>query len=213
MTVAGFRAVVIAACIFMLACGGGSGTPSNPSRPPGTVTVAAGAHVLGEAGAKVTIVEFSDFQCPYCKSFYADTEWQIVDAYVKTGKARFAYRQFPLSMHQYAEVAARASECAAKVGGNDGFWKYHDMLFTRGQGDGTGLDPASLKQYAVDLQLDAVTFNACLDNGETASAVSNDSSDGRAAGVGGTPTFFVNGHMISGAQPFSVFKDAIEGQL
>jgi protein-disulfide isomerase len=160
----------------------------------------------------VTIVEFSDFQCPYCKSFFTSTEPQIISTYVNTGKAMFAYRQFPLSLHQNAQIAAEASECAAQVGGN-AFWKYHNTLFTKGQGDGTGLDVTALKQYAADLQLDTTAFNACLDNHATAAAVSKDVSDGVAAGVQGTPTFFINGKILVGTQPFSAFQAAIEAEL
>ncbi len=201
-------AILVIACLFV-GCGGGSNQP-----PQDGTTVAAGSHILGDANAKVTLIEFADFQCPYCKNFYTDTEWQIIANYVNTGKARFAFRQFPLSsIHQNAEAAAEASECAAKIGGNDGFWKYHDMLFTNSHGDGTGLDANSLKQYAANLQLDTAGFNACLDNHQTAEAVSNDVSDGTAAGVGGTPTFFINGKKLVGAQPYSAFQAAIDALL
>jgi len=204
--------VVVAACLLSVGCGGGSKSTQStqPDQPP----VAATSHVLGDANAKVTIVEFSDFQCPYCKNFYTDTEPQIVSEYVDTGKAKFVYRQFPLSsIHQNAEIAAEGSECAAKVGGNDAFWRYHDKLFTNGYGNGTGLDSASLKQYAADLQLDTASFNTCLDSHATATAVSKDVSDGTSAGVGGTPTFFINGKKLVGAQPFSTFKVAIDAEL
>lgn len=199
----------ISLSLIVVSCGGGS-ISSRPSQGQSGVNVATGSHVLGDATAKVTIIEFADFQCPYCKNFFTDTEPQIIANYVNTGKAKFAFRQFPLSMHQNAQIAAEASECAAKVGGNDAFWKYHDLLFTVGQGDGTGLDATSLKSYAAQLQLDTASFDTCLDNHQTASIVSQDVTDGTAAGVTGTPSFFINGKLLVGAQPYSTFQAAID---
>jgi len=188
-------------------------TPSAPAAPQGKVDVAEGVHIVGDKNAKVEIVEFSDYQCPYCKKFYTDTEQQLMDTYVKTGKARLSYRNFPLSFHQNAQVSAEAAECVAKIGGNDAYWKFHDTLFTKGNGDGTGLDEASLKQYAADLKIDATKFATCLDNHETAAAVKADADAGAAAGVSGTPSFYVNGKQLVGAQPFSSFQSAIDAEL
>jgi protein-disulfide isomerase len=202
-------AALVGVCFLVVSCGGGSTSQPSQGGQSG-VNVATGSHVLGDASAKVTIIEFADFQCPYCKNFYTDTESQIVTNYVNTGKAKFAFRQFPLSMHQNAQIAAEASECAAKIGGNDAFWKYHDLLFTVGQGDGTGLDATSLKSYAAQLQLDTAIFNTCLDNHQTAPTVSQDITDGTAAGVTGTPSFFINGKLLVGAQPYSTFQAAID---
>jgi len=190
-----------------------SPSPTVPAAPTGPVNVATGAHVLGDAKAKVTIVEFSDFQCPYCKTFYTATEGQIMDTYVKTGKAKFAFRNFPLQFHQNAQVAAEAAECVAKLGGNDAYWKFHDTLFTKGNGDGTGLDAASLKQYAKDQGIDATKFASCLDNHDTAAAIKADADAGSAAGVSGTPSFYINGVQLVGAQPFASFKTAIDAAL
>jgi protein-disulfide isomerase len=187
--------------------------PSAPSAPSAPVNVELGSHVIGDADAPITIVEFSDFQCPFCARFFSETEGQLMDQYVDTGKVKIAYRHFPLSFHQNAQKAAEASECAAKVGGNDAFWKYHDILFQRGQGDGTGLNNADLKAYAAELKLDTTKFNSCLDGGEMASVVQKDFADGQAAGVSGTPSFYLNGQQIVGAQPFSVFKAAIDAEL
>ncbi|HET8668289.1 MAG TPA: DsbA family protein [Terriglobales bacterium] len=209
--------VVLAACIVAVGCGTGSPTnnqqSSVPSQSTGKVNVATGSHILGNTDAKVTIIEFGDFQCPYCKMFHTDTESQIFATYVSTGKAKFAYRQFPLVMHQNAGIAAEASECAAKVGGNEAFWNYHDMLFAKGDSSGAGLEVASLKQYAIDLQLDMAAFNSCLDNHETRAIVSKDYADGQAAGVQGVPAFFINGKPLDGAKPFSAFQTMIDAEL
>ena len=204
----------VGVCIVLFGCGGGteSREPSQANQTQ-TASVASASHILGNSDAKVTIIKFCDFQCPYCKSFYTDTEWQVVSEYVVTGKAKIAFRHFPLSIHQNAQIAAEAAECAAKVGGNDAFWKYHDTLFTKGQSDGTGLDALSLKQYAAELKLDTTKFDSCLDNRESSTIVVKDSGDGSSAGVRATPTFFVNGKLIVGALPYSTFKAVIDGEL
>ncbi len=160
---------------------------------------------LGPADAKVTVIEFSDFQCPYCARFQTDTLPQIMQNY--GDKIRFVYRDFPLtSLHQYALKAAEASECANEQGA---YWEYHDLLFQ----NQSALDDASLKNYAATLQLDTATFNQCLDSDKYLSEVQKDEQDGITAGVQGTPAFFVNGNLIEGAQPYTVFKAAIDQAL
>ncbi len=163
-------------------------------------------HIKGDPNAPVTIVEFSDFECPFCARFYSQTYNQIVEQYVDTGKAKIVFRDFPLSFHQNAQKAAEAAECA---GEQDMFYEMHDMLFERGVTGGV----ASFKQMASDLGLDTTAFNTCLDSGAQAQEVQSDFSDGQRLGVRGTPGFLVNGELISGAQPFSVFAQAIDAQL
>ncbi len=195
-----------------------SGKPAAPAAAqqpqapaPGTkVNVAAGRYVKGSATAKVELVHFSDYQCPYCKRFYEQNEAQLETEYVKTGKVKITFRNYPLPFHQNAQVAAEAAECAGLQGK---FWEFHDVLFTKGNGDGTGLDAASLKQYAADLKLDTTKFGACLDNGETKSIVTKDAADGQTAGVSGTPTTFVNGVAVVGAVPYTDLKAAIDAAL
>lgn len=169
----------------------------------------------GPKDAKVTIIEFSDFQCPFCQRAFTDAVAGIKRDYVDTGKVRFVYRDFPLSFHVNAQISGEASECADEQGK---FWEMHDLLFTKGQADGTGLDSASLKQYAKDLGLDAAKFDSCLDTGKYKAEVQKDLADGSAAGVSGTPTFFIGNdknkyQMIVGAQPYAVIKQAIEAEL
>ena len=162
---------------------------------------------LGNPSAPVTIVEFGDFQCPFCGRFFADTEQKIIDAYVKTGQARFVYRDFPITaIHEHAQKAAEAAECANEQGK---FWPYHDRLYQRQ----SELGIENYKRWAVELGLDAGRFNACLDSGKYAGEVQSDFRDGQSAGVSGTPTTFVNGRLISGALPFEQFKSAIEEAL
>lgn len=172
--------------------------------------------VKGSGNASVTIIEFGDFQCPFCANFYTQTLPLIKENYINTGKVKFVYRDFPLDiscntsmnrqLHPNACKAAEAAECADNQGK---FWEYHDKLFENQQ----SLDITSLKQYAEDLGLDAAEFNNCLDSGEMTSEVQNDINDALSYGVEGTPAFFINGIFVSGSQPFSVFQQIIEEEL
>jgi protein-disulfide isomerase len=162
--------------------------------------------VKGDPDAPVTIIEFSDFECPFCARFYTDTLGQIQSEYIDTGKVKLVYRDFPLSFHPNAQKAAEAAECAAEQGK---FWEMHDLLFEQGVQGGV----TSFKSFASQLGLDTTAFNTCLDTNAMAAEVRADMADGTAAGIRGTPGFVVNGQVISGAQPFSVFQQAIEAQL
>lgn len=162
--------------------------------------------VLGEKKAKVTIVEFSDYECPFCGRFHQQTLPQIRENYIKTGKVKLIYRDFPLGFHAQAQKAAEAAECA---GEENKYYEMHDKLFTDGvQG---GVD--SFKKFAADIGLNTAKFNDCLDLGKMAAETQKDQSDGAQYGVTGTPGFFVNGQLISGAQPYQVFQQAIEQAL
>jgi len=162
--------------------------------------------VKGEEDAPVTIVEFSDYECPYCGRFYSQTRDQIISEYVDTGKVKMVFRDFPLSFHQNAQKAAEAAECAGEQGK---YWEMHDALYSNQQ----SLDVASIKGYAADLGLNTGDFESCLDNGDMAAEVQKDFTEGQGYGVRGTPAFFINGKLVSGAQPFSVFQQAIDAEL
>ncbi len=159
--------------------------------------------IKGLNDAPVTIIEFSDFQCPYCGRFFAQTLPLIEKNYIQTGKARFVYRNFPLSIHQYAEKAAEAAKCADEQGK---YWEYHDTLFNNQD----ALDIPSLMQYAKELALNETTFNDCLNSGRMAPKVQKDLNDGLNYSISGTPTFFINGVEVVGAQPYSVFEMVID---
>ena len=147
--------------------------------------------------------EFSDFQCPYCSKAYPIVE-QLLKDY--GDKLTFVYKQFPLtSIHPFAEKAAEASECARDQGK---FKEYYDKLFT----NQNALAVDDLKRYAKDLSLDTSKFNTCLDNNEKVSVVQKDLQEGQSRGVGGTPTFFINGQKLVGAQPIENFKSIIDAQ-
>lgn len=159
----------------------------------------------GPDDARVTVIEFADFQCPYCGRFHSQTLPLILKEY--GDRIRFVYRDFPLTAsHPFAQKAAEASECADDQGK---FWDYHDVLYLN-QG---ALDRASLSRYAQNLGLDTAAFDDCVDSGEHAGEVANDLQAGTTAGVRGTPAFYVNGQLIAGAQPFATFKAAIDAAL
>lgn len=195
------------------AAGSGSGAaapapvPTQAAPQPAPQPVAnintAGRPFLGGENAKVEVVEFSDFECPFCARAYPTIK-QIESTY--GDDVKIVYMHFPLtSLHPNAQKAAEASECANEQGK---FWGYHDILFTTQR-----MDSASLKQYASDLGLDTANFNACLDGGEKRELVASHQQMGSGSGVSGTPTFFVNGQRLVGAQPFESFKALIDSQL
>jgi protein-disulfide isomerase len=161
------------------------------------------ANVKGDPDAPVTIVEYSDFECPFCARFYSDTLSQIEAQYIDTGVVKLAYKHFPLSFHPNAQKAGEAFECAAD---QDAAWEMHDTLFEKGMGSGV----PTFKQYAADLGLDQAEFDDCLDSGKYATKVSSQAQEAQSVGVRGTPGFLINGQLVSGAQPFAVFQQAIE---
>lgn len=188
---------------------------TQPQQPTGPVDVSQGhLPILGDKNAKVKIIEFSDFQCPFCKALFDDSLSQIKKDYVDTGKASFAYRHYPLtSIHPNAQKAAEASECAND---QNKFWEYHDQLFINQAGweslDATAAQ-AKFVEYAGTLGLNTAQFGECVTSGKFADAISKDVSDGSGIGVSGTPATFVNGIIVEGAVPYEQFKGEIERAL
>jgi protein-disulfide isomerase len=170
---------------------------------PVRVEVAATGPAKGPANAPVTIVEFSDFQCPFC-SRLTPTLKQVEEKY--GNKVRVVFRQFPLPMHQNAQKAAEASLCALDQGK---FWELHDAMF----GNQAELGVDQLKAKAASLGLNADKFNKCLDSGEKAATIQADVKAGSAAGVNGTPAMFINGRFINGAVPFDQITTVIDDEL
>ena len=159
---------------------------------------------VGPANAPVTIIEFSDYQCPYCQQWHEQVYQQLMAAY--PGKIQFVYRDNPLPSHADAEPAAEAAECA---GDQSAYWKFHDALFS-GQ---YGLGRAAYDQYAEDLGLDTKAFAACLDSHRFQGEVKADASDAAQAGISSTPSFVINGRLLIGALPFADFKAVIDEEL
>ena len=179
-------------------------TPVHVSLEPPRLTIAtANSASRGPARAPVEIVEFSDFQCPFCLRAHPTID-QVLSTY--GDRVRFVYRHYPLPGHPNARPAAEAAECAAEQGK---FWPYHDRLFATQ----SRLSDADLKQDARDLGLDTSKFNGCVDSHKYAAKVDTDLRAGQEAGVDGTPAFFINGRVISGAQPYDVFKKVIDEEL
>lgn len=171
--------------------------------PPRINVSAANAPAKGPAGAPVELIEFSDFQCPFCLRAHPTVD-KVLATY--GDRIHFVYRHFPLPNHPNARPAAEAAACAAE---QDKFWPYHDRLFA----DPSKLSVDDLKRTAADLGLDAAKFNACVDSRKFKALVDADVAAGNDAGVDGTPAFFINGRQISGAQPFEFFKKVIDEEL
>jgi len=171
------------------------------------------APVLGRADAPVTLVEFSDYQCPYCRIFFSDTLPTLKREYIDTGKLRYVFRDYPLDqMHPQARKAAEAAHCAGEQGK---YWEMHDLLFQNQQ----TLASPQLSEHARNLGLDGATFDACLESAKYAARVKESQSNGAEAGVRGTPGFIlaktqpgdsVEGTPVRGAQPIDAFRKLID---
>lgn len=157
----------------------------------------------GRLDAPITIIEFSDFECPYCRRAQPTLE-SLAKTY--GDKIRFVFRHYPLPFHKKAPKASEASQCAHDQGQ---FWPFHDALFVQG----AGLEIADLKKLAADLKLDQKRFDHCLDSNKYAQMVSQDTAEGKRLGITGTPTFFVNGVRLVGAVPLNNFVKVIESEL
>jgi protein-disulfide isomerase len=173
-----------------------------PYEPP-KVAVDATGPSKGPQNAPITIVEFSDFECPYCVRA-EETVKQVLEAY--PDKIRLVYRDYPLPMHAKAPKAAEAAHCAGDQGK---YWEMHDKLFANAQ----KLEVADLKAHAREVGLDGGKFDQCLDSSEKAKVVEAHKKAGEEAGVSGTPAFFINGRPLSGAQPLEAFKTVIDEEL
>ncbi len=172
-------------------------------------------HIKGDKGAKLTWIEYSDLECPFCKKIHPDLQ-KMLSEY--SGKVAWVYRHFPIaSLHSKAPKEAEAAECAAELGGNDAFWKFVDRLFEVTPAN-DGLDPKQLPQIAADVGLSRGAFQTCLDGGKYASHVQSDLDGGSKAGVNGTPGNFLlddkgNAWVIPGAVPYTTIKQVVDSAL
>jgi len=175
--------------------------------------------IIGNLDAPITIIEFSDFQCPFCARFHTQTLPLILEEYIEQGKVKLVFRDFPIqSIHPNALPASIAAECANEQGK---FKEMHDILFEK-QNQWNRLNTAdalsSFSQYASDIEIQQDTFDSCISSGKYIEEIQNDLNDGRDYGVSGTPGFFVGNDQIGyvelkGAQPFASFKKVIDAQL
>lgn len=170
-----------------------------------------GNPIRGNLSAPVTIIEFSDFQCPVCERFYREVSKKIKEKYVDTGKVKWAHMDFPLySIHEYALGAAKAGECARRQGK---FWEMHDYLFEHQYSWQTPDIKGILTNAATELGLNANSFSACYDSDETLEKVGTDFYTGKSLEVRGTPTFFINGKIIVGFRSFDEMSALVEAEL
>jgi protein-disulfide isomerase len=178
---------------------------------------------LGDKNAPITLIEFSDYECPFCKSYFDQTLPRIKQKYVDTGKVKIVYRDLPLPFHDpMATKEAIAANCARDQRGDEGYFQYHDEIFTRTKSNGNGLSDSDLEKISQDLGLDLSQFKACIEDERQSEEVKKDLSDARSVNASGTPTFFIGkstengviqGERLVGAQPFSAFETVIEKYL
>ena len=170
--------------------------------------------MLGSADAKVLMIEFGDYQCPSCRMFWKDIEPRLKKDYIDTGKVKLVFRDFPLMQsHPEALLAAMAVNCAGEQGK---YWQYHDKVFREQYNKGDDvirLKAADLKKWAKDVGVDHPKFDQCLDSEKFKEEVMKDKADGDAAGVQGTPTFFINGRVMGGAQTYPEYRKVIDELL
>ncbi len=166
--------------------------------------------VLGNKNAKVTVVEFADFQCPFCERWFKNVKPNLIKDYVDTGKVKLAFRHYAF-LGPESTWAAQASECASEQGK---FWEYHDYLYDHQAAENSGaFAKDKLIGFAQALGLDMPKFSSCVESSKYAKNVSDDLSAGQKAGVNGTPATFINGQIVMGAQPYAAFKTIIDAQL
>ena len=196
-----FTLATLGVVLALLLAGCPPQTASNPPTPNDA------DHSLGDPNAPVTVIEYGDFQCPLCGAFATQTFPQIKSQYIDTGQVRWIFREFPLTaVHPQAQAAAEAAECAADQGL---FWEYADILFA----NQTDLSDAALESYATEAGLNVADWSECFKNGGGAGEVAVDVESGEAAGVPGTPTFFIGSTQVVGFQTFAQFSQALDTAL
>ena len=182
------------------------------SSQPIDIKLSSADHVIGDKNAKVAIFEFSDFQCPFCRRFFEDSYSQLKKKYIDTGRAYLVFKHFPLGFHPAAISSAKAVECA---GDNNKFWELHDKIFQEQAKLGQGTVQfvlADIKKWAAQIGLGG-DFIKCVDSEKYTTQINDSVKLGLQLGVDGTPTFFINGVKVVGAQPFSEFQRVIEEAL
>ncbi|MBI5065155.1 DsbA family protein [Candidatus Woesearchaeota archaeon] len=186
--------------------------PSQPTEPSrAKVSLEGAAAVKGADNAPVTVVEYSDYQCPFCERFFSQTGPSLMKDYVDSGKVKFVYKDLPLPFHPNAEKAAVAARCAGDQGN---YWKMHDALFEK-QNEWSSLPDASetFAGYAKELGLDDSKLKDCMKSGKFDKVIQQSIKEANTLGLSGTPSFVINGLTVVGAQPYSVFQQAIESEL
>ena len=220
-------AVVIAGSLVYATVGRGTGsapttgteTQSAATSTPGGTPPPLGSRdvILGDANASVTLIEYGDYQCPFCGRFFSQVEPQLRTDYINTGKVKMVYRNFQF-LGPESIAAGEAAECAKD---QNQFWKYRDALYAgkvqddmNGGGENDGFFSRALfLNLAAQLNLDIPVFTTCIDSNKYENQIQQDKADAAAIGVNSTPTIFINGQEIQGAQPYSVFSTVINAAL
>jgi protein-disulfide isomerase len=190
---------------------------STTADPAAAMTLSSRDAILGNASAAVTLIEYGDYQCPYCVQFFSETQPQILQNYVNTGKVRVVFRDFAF-LGAESTAAANASQCAED---QNKLWAYHDALYAAkltddnkgGTEDDGFYTTAEFLKLAQQVGLNISTFTSCVNNNTDANIVAQEKSAAAAAGINSTPSFIVNGQTITGAQPYSVFQAALDAAL
>jgi protein-disulfide isomerase len=218
-------AVMVGGALVFMTLYRGSGTPAAPAAGANngnTTTTPSVAQImtlgprdaiLGNASAPVTLIEYGDYQCPFCAQFFGQTETQIIQNYVNTGKVKMVFRDFAF-LGPESTAAANAAQCAED---QNKLWLYHDALYTAKLGDESKggdeddgfYNTAEFLKLAQQVGLNIPTFTSCINNSTDANIVAQEKANGATAGVNSTPSFFINGQMLTGAQPYSVFQQAL----
>jgi len=173
-----------------------------------------GEPVLGQEDAPVTMVVYEDFECPFCKRFEEGAVQDIESNYVESGQVKIVWKDRPLTqLHPWAEPAAAAMECVYREGGNDVFWAVKDKVFANQDSVETSNVESQIKSWAVEEGASESAIQSCIDNDNPMEEVNADSSEGQELGASGTPTAFINGQKLVGAQPYSSFEPVIESAL
>lgn len=195
----------------------GDTQPSNTVPTPTVEMSADDDPYLGADDAKVEVIEFSDYQCPFCRKYWQESYPQIKEEYIDTNKIKYVFRDFPLNFHPGAPLASIAGNCIAEQKGNEAYFEFHDIVFGEQakQGSGTiqfGEDEVMSWVSQID-GLDMDAFDTCYNDPAQKAEVDADFAAGAEAGVSGTPSFFINGKLLVGAQPYSVIKAEIDRAL
>lgn len=192
------------------------GNQPTAQAPVGKVReVSSDERIRGNKNAKITLVEYSDFECPFCKSFHPTTQ-ELIKTY--GDKIRLVFRDYPLPFHANAQKEAEAGRCIAELGGSEAFWNYADKIFERTTSNGTGFALKNLGPLAAEVGVNQQSFQQCLDSEKYAKAVKDEMADGNTAGASGTPSTFIidskgKTQLLVGAQPIDAFKTVIDQLL
>lgn len=171
----------------------------------------AGVHQIGNKNSKVTVVEFTDFQCPFCARYFTDTYGQLKKDYIDTNKINYITMDLPLPFHPNAHISAEAAECA---GDQKKYWEMHDKLFGNQDAWANETDPkATFEGYAKEIGINVENYKKCLADGKFKQGIDDENALASKMGASGTPTFYVNGKQLVGAQPYSEFQKAIDEAL